>query len=515
MKPEWRRFAPIGLYVALLALIVSGALYIVLKTFSLPIQISLGIFVIGLAAFIVLDPNRIRQFFGGRQARYGSNALVLVLAVIGIVVVVNYLVYKNPKRWDLTEDKENTLAPETLNTLSTLSETIKADAYYSSQTPSDRAQKLLESYKYNSKGKFDYEFIDPVKDVGAAQADKITRDGTIVLKMAGRSERVTYASEQDISAAIIRLANPGDRSVYFIQGHGEYDPNGYGDDSFSSLRTTLESKNYKVGVVNLLTDPKIPDNALALILAGPKKPLMENEVKLIEDYLNKGGSLVVLSGSPFLNPSTDINDFLVNYLAGTWGIVLGNDLVIDPSVNPATVTIVNQYGSHPITQKISQTLAAVLPFARSVNSTSVSADITLTTLASTAAGAWGETDLQSINNNQVTADSGKDVIGPVSLAVAAENSTTKARVVVIGSAIFATDSQITTLGNNDFIANSIDWAAEQENLISLTPKQTTSRILVPPKTYIQGLILLITVFIMPGMVIVGGIVMWIQRRRRG
>jgi ABC-type uncharacterized transport system involved in gliding motility auxiliary subunit len=63
--------------------------------------------------------------------------------------------------------------------------------------------------------------------------------------------------------------------------------------------------------------------------------------------------------------------------------------------------------------------------------------------------------------------------------------------------------------------NSIDWAAEQENLINLTPKQTTNRFLVPPKVYVQGLILLITVFILPGLVIVGGIVMWIQRRRQG
>jgi ABC-type uncharacterized transport system involved in gliding motility auxiliary subunit len=515
MKPEWRRFAPIGLYISLVAIIVSGGLYVVFKTFSLPLQISLGFIVLGIASFVILDPERTRRFFVGRQARYGSNALVLSLAIIGIIVVVNYLAYQNSKRWDLTEDKENTLAAETLNTLSTLTEPVKAIAYYSSQQSSDSAQKLLDSYKYNGNGKFDYKFIDPVKDVGAARTDNITRDGTIVLKMSDRSEQITYASEQDITAAIIRLANPGERSVYFIQGHGEYDPDGTGQESYSVVKGNLEQKNYKVGVVNLLSSPKIPDNALALILAGPQKTLLENEVKLLEDYLNKGGALIILSGSPFVNPTLEGSDYLANYLAGTWGIVLGYDLVIDPSVNPATVTIVNQYGSHPITQKVSQTLAAVLPFARSVNSTTVSADITVTLLASTASGAWGETDLQSINDNQVTADSGKDVIGPVPLAVAATNTKTSARIVVIGSSIFATDGQITTLGNNDFIMNSIDWAAEQENLINLTPKQTTNRFLVPPKVYVQGLILLITVFILPGLVIVGGIVMWIQRRRQG
>jgi hypothetical protein len=65
------------------------------------------------------------------------------------------------------------------------------------------------------------------------------------------------------------------------------------------------------------------------------------------------------------------------------------------------------------------------------------------------------------------------------------------------------------------MANSVDWATEQEDYINLTPKNTTERVLVPPQTLTMGIVLLVSIFVIPGLVIVAGIVALIQRRRRG
>ena len=59
---DLRRFAPLGLYLAGLAAVVAIALFIVYRTFNLPIQISLGVAVVGLA----LHRHAPRQ---GRQSR--------------------------------------------------------------------------------------------------------------------------------------------------------------------------------------------------------------------------------------------------------------------------------------------------------------------------------------------------------------------------------------------------------------------------------------------------------------
>ena len=69
--------------------------------------------------------------------------------------------------------------------------------------------------------------------------------------------------------------------------------------------------------------------------------------------------------------------------------------------------------------------------------------------------------------------------------------------------------------NGDLFINSIDWVAGQEDLIDLTPKDTTQRLMLPPDRVTMNLILLGTVIIIPGLALVAGIVVWIQRRRRG
>ena len=514
MNPQWKKYASFGLYLSLLAILVAGGFYIVQQGFSLPIQISLGIAVLGIAAFALLDPQRVRTGLTGRQARYGSNALIMTIAVIGIIVVVNYIGYKNAPRWDLTQNQVNSLAPESIKTLASLKQPVLAEAFYTSQADTSTARQLLANFKNKGNNLFDYKFIDPNADPVEAQADHVTQDSTVVLKMDGRQELITSPSEQDITSALIRLANPGKRVVYFLTGHGEADPNGTDTTAYSQVRTTLTAKNYTVQTLNLLSEPKIPDDALAIIIAGPKKPLSDNEVSLLKDYLANGKALVYLSNPPALMDTPNANDPLADYLAGTWGIESGNNIVVDPNVNPPVVAVSNSYGSHAITQKLS--LVTVFPTAHSITAGTAPTNVTLIQLVLTSNQAWGETDIQGLQNNQpITFDKSKDLIGPVSLAVAGSNSQTNARVVVIGNADFANDQNYQAYGNSDFIINSIDWAASQNNLINLTAKTPTNRILVPPSDTITGLILLGSVFVMPGLVIFFGITTWLQRRRRG
>ena len=90
---------------ALILRIISGQ-------FTIAVRISIILAVIGLVLSIVFDPGSILHFFQGRQARHGGNALVLTLAVIGILVIVNLFIYNNDVSWDLTAEKENSLTDE-------------------------------------------------------------------------------------------------------------------------------------------------------------------------------------------------------------------------------------------------------------------------------------------------------------------------------------------------------------------------------------------------------------------
>lgn len=515
MKHSWTKFAPLGLYLALAGALAGAGFFIVQRQFNLAVQISLGVVVIGLATFTLLDPRRVRTALTGRQARYGSNALLMGLAFIGILLVVNYIAYTNSLRWDLTENKQHTLAPESLETLNSLQQPVVAEAFYSSRYPyaTDGARILLQSYQENSKGNFKYAFIDPDADPIKAQAAQVLRDGTIVLKMNDRQEKVTYPSEEEITGALIRLANPGERSVYFLTGHGERDPQAADQSSYSQVKSILESKNYTVKSLNLLNTASIPDNALTIIIAGSRKPLSDKETDTLKDYLAGGGAVVWLVEPDALSESPGSPDPLAAYVASAWGINLANDLAIDPNVNPPLIAVADSYGNHTITQKMLN-MASLFPTARSIQTDEVPEDVHIVDLVKTSAVSWGETNIPSIENGQYQFDQ-DDIQGPLTLAVAADNQTTKARVAVVGDADFGSDGYYQNLGNGDFIINLIDWAAGQENLLNLTPKQTTQRILVPPKETTIGLLFLGLICAVPGVVVAAGIVTWAQRRKRG
>lgn len=515
MDNKWRRFAPAGLYLALAAAISAAGLYIVQRQINLALEASLGFVIIGLALFAVLDPNRVREALTGRQARYGSNSLVLTVAFLGILVVVNYLVFNNSKRWDLTEDKSNTLTPETITTLGSLSGPVKAEAFFSSNLPTDQAKSLLDEFKLQSKGKFQYEFIDPVKNPVAAQQAKIAQDGSIVLTMGNNQQIVASATEQELTSGLIRLINPETRTIYFLTGHGERSLDQSDNKNYTVVKRVLESKNYTVKTLNLLADKKIPDDAKVIVINGPDKPVSSDEVTLLDQYLAKGKAVIVMEEPVALTKFGNSPDPLADDLSKNWGITLAQDIVVDPTTGQLAFAVGVQESGHPITEKLT-TQASIMPTARSLTISSATPGKTLSILVKTSASAWGETDITSLlAGNPPQFDASTDTKGPVNLGVAAQDLQNQGRVVVFGDADFAADGNFQAYANGDLFINSVDWAAGQENIINLTPKQTTTRMLLPPQQTSMNLIMLGTVIIIPGMALVAGVFIFFQRRRRG
>ena len=278
INPEWRKYAPIGLIVSAAAIIFSGAYYFVIRKFDIPLQLGLGFIIVGLAIFAVLDPERVRVFFTGRQVKYGSNVVIFTVAVLGILTVANFLVNKYSVKWDITEDQNNTLAPETITALKSLPDKITAFGFFTPQFNSAQALALLENLKTNGSGKFDYQIIDPVTDPITTNKFNITSDGTIVLALKDQQTQVKLATEEEIVTSIIKLINPTQHAVYFLTGHGERDPLATDDNSYGQVKSVLESKNYRINTLNLLASSQIPADAEVIVIAGPIKPLSRDEV---------------------------------------------------------------------------------------------------------------------------------------------------------------------------------------------------------------------------------------------
>ena len=84
----------------------------------------------------------------------------------------------------------------------------------------------------------------------------------------------------------------------------------------------------------------------------------------------------------------------------------------------------------------------------------------------------------------------------------------------MGNSIFA-GQYFDQYGNGNFFINSVDWAAEQEDLIQFTPRATTERTFVSPSNIGRLMIFLTSICFLPGLILFAGIATWLARRRRG
>ena len=445
--------------------------------------------------------------------RQGENLLMLTLAFLGVLVAVNYLAYRNPHKWDLTANQSRTLAPETLDVLAALPEKVEAIAFFTAYTDMSAAESLLLDFKAN--GNFDYQFVDPDLNPVAAREAGITGDGKVLLTMGDLQEIVPVASEQEMLRGLLRLLNPGERTVYFLTGHGEYDLDATSERSASRVLETLSEKNYTVLPLSLLAENAIPNDALTLVVFGATEPFAANEIALLDTYLSNGGSLVVLADATPISGLDVDDDALSAYLNTRWGVLPDDNFIVDPSVTPSTNAVSYQYAVHPITAKLNN-LTVLMPFARSLSITE-NENLIQTEIVTSIERAWGETDFSALNVDGASPEFeiGADKPGPLVMAASVEDTESGVRLVVFGNALFASDENFDAYGNGDLLVNAIDWAAENENLISLTPREYVERTFIPPSNAQLVVILVGSIILLPGMMVVGGFVAWRNRKRLG
>ncbi|MEE9216601.1 MAG: GldG family protein [Anaerolineales bacterium] len=513
MNLERSKLALISLTIGIGSLAVAGLIILFERSVTLWAQIAIAISILALGVGIAVDRRRIRRLIGGRQARFGSNALIQGGAFVGVLVVVNVLAINHPQRIDLTEDKNRSLQAETVLLLSELTDPVSIIGFYTPDRSGSRdlIRPILDEYASKSDGLVSYEFIDPRANPLAADIYGITRDGSIAMVLGDRQHVIEIPSEIAITSAIVRLSNPENRTVYFLTGHGEHQLDDPGESGLVHLVQALESKSYGVEALNLVVEPAIPADAAALVVAAPARALSDLEINLIDEYLKSGGALVALmEPSPVTELDAD-QDTLNSYLRDEWGVYARNDFVVDLASMHEYVGLSADYGNHPITERV-QTLLTQFPSARSIaieDAATAASELVLTSARS-----WGETNFASvIEGGSMELNEDTEAAGPLALAVALDDSSTGARIVVVGDADFATNGGFFAGGNSDLIINSVDWAAKLDNLIDITPRERTQRQVVPATMTTVLIISIFSLVIIPGAILLAGGGVWWRRRR--
>lgn len=482
------------------------------------------------------------NFFISRQARYGANVALSIVGVIGIAVFVNAIVAQRfDKRADLTIAQLYTLSEQTQKILKSLNIKIRVTAFLGANVPAaarQRAENMLELYQRET------EFLtvfhaNPQIDIQLVEKYNILRDGTIIFESQERQEKVTTLEEQKFTSAILKLVRNETKKVYFLVGHEEHSVDDFNNIGYSEVKAELENQNYAAVSLSLLTHPTVPEDCEVLVIAGPKNALTRHEIGLVSKYLAQNGKLMLLL-DPSVISAKDVNSGLVQ-LMKKWGITIGNDLVVDransvfefgptapfPGFEPHDITrfAMQALIPFPVTRSVTpredrQATLSVKSLAKTISPTGVS---------------WGETQRET--DGTFSTDSytpGVDVPGPVSIAVAAEtknesrqsdtgaqNGNTEAettesptRIVVFGDSDFATNAFLRQ-ANRDLFLATINWLTLEEDLIAIRPIDLRQQALRQMGIQDLRLVQLTSVFLIPLIVFIAGLVVWWHRREGG
>ncbi len=474
------------------------------------VTIAEGAALISLVLFFGLHFETVKAFSGRRSTKMGLNSVLMILLFSGILVIVNFLASRHSVRWDLSENQNFTLAPQTYRVLRTLPRDVKITVFTREKDPGYQAFKeRLESYRQASP-KLSVEFIDPEKQPKIAQNYGIFRTDTAIFESDGQTIRVTSPSEVELTGALIRISKDSKKRIVFVEGHSELNLEDKERNGLSLAKEALIRQGYGVGTISLLKESAVPDNTAVLVLAGPRRSVTKEEQDRIRAYVEKGGHLLVLADP---NTQTGLESLLAH-----WGLGLGPGVLVDLQDRLAqgdlTALLVRTFTEHEITQDL--TSAVLLPLSRHVTfDEQVGKDWDFVPLARTSPNSWAETNMQG---RVVSLSEKEDVKGPLPMAAALspkkapEEGAARPAIAVIGNSTFVSNAFFNFPGNSDFFLHTMGWLADERDLISIAPKEPALRPFTPNPTQERTLIYIQVVFL-PLLTLLTGIIVWRKRRR--
>ena len=446
--------------------------------------------------------------------------VVLFLAVVGLIA---WLSNRYHYQSDWTAAGRHTLSEASGKLLSSMEGPITLTSFTRESDANGlrkRTTDLVNRYR-DKKGDITLNFVDPDLDPEKVRSMNVSLEGEMVVEYKGRRENLKAVGEQALTNTLQRLARNTERHILFLEGHGERSPEKIANHDLSEWTRQLKEKGFNSGSINLGTMPAIPDNTSVLVIASPQVDLLPGEVKIIEDYVAKGGNLLWFAEPGSLHGLEPLADSL--------GISFEPGTIVDPTgkmlgINHPALVVVADYPKHSVTEEL--TSLTLFPFARPLKIESGHGWVG-TELLRTLERSWSETGPLE---GSVRFDQGKDLQGPLTIAAVltrdrpgttapANNSDEQAaqppqqRVAVFGDGDFLSNTYLGNGANLDLGDRLINWLSNDDSFITIAARTSpdTHLEMTSTSTLLIGGGFLVVI---PLTLLITGVVIWLKRRKR-
>ncbi len=441
----------------------------------------------------------------------------LSILVIAIAVFVNLIIKQLPsniREFDMTDNNLYTVSDTSVQYLKNLDKDVDIIVLAEDASVDARIKKFIANYAALS-SHLKVQYIDPVAHPSAL-TDYNAEKNTVVVKCAATNktakisfsqiiqyemnyqnysmEESAFDAEGQLTSAIDQVTRATTSKLYLTTNHGEASFGKTVSDAFTKQSLTTES-------LSLLMKNSIPDDCSMLVINGPTSDFADDEIKMLSDYMDKGGQIMIIMASD-LNKLEKLDKFMADYgLQIADGYIADNDRYYQQfQTNFAIAPTTN--GDTPITAKFGEKDLSLIYQSRGFTSvTPLHTNVKVTTLMNT-----------SENSAAVTSDTNQTK-GQYILAAFAENSDSKGRLYVIGSQSFIEEDILSRFGN---LVNLQIFM----NMITANMKDVSS-IAIPSKSLAEsyntvqhaGLWSALLIGVIPFLILVYGFLYWMERRK--
>lgn len=544
MQTRAYRLSGLVAVLGLLTLLTGWLVILLAPTIGFAALAILALGVLLLITAFLMDFRRVGSALAGRRGRFGTGTTVMVSIFIGIILIINAISIGNYHRFDVTGVAQFTLTSQTKEILNQLEAPVQVYVFLVPGDPfGDFIMNLLNEYQ-NQTDQLSVEAIDPDEHPDQARQYGIMMYPSIVFEteegrrlvspleiavigtdQEGNQQLVGVEAEHPFTSAILEVTGILQKKVYFLTGHGESSIT----TDYRFARDALLDNLYKVEPLNLLLTSGIPEDAAAVIIAGAQRSLKSEEVEILENYLENGGWLMILT-----NPEAPPE---IAQLLSSWGVEIEDGTIIDPSsyLSPSKdIPLVTwQRNLLALPELYFPGATAIIPKAGFVPVpvvgetdiqivwTSQDSPLTLVSLIRTSQDSWLDSDFNPAEEpefNEEVDRKGPLNIGFLIVVPPAENAQGELveekmpRILVIGDSDFATNQHFYNGYNADLFLNSVNQLTQGTELISIERKVLPfRRLIVGPEA--TRFIEYSSVGLVPLIVLVVGSIIWWRRRQ--
>jgi len=490
------------------------------------------------------------SFSPARKWSLGLNVLVSFAAVLALLLMTNYLAARHYTRWSWSASAQAQLSPLSLKVLNAVTNPVKVTLYFDREDPLfELSYNLLRVYRY-ANDRIQIDVVHYLNEPGAAQLVKRkyelsdTDRDMVIFECQGRKELVLQSELSDIdiqplvtgqskevkrthfkgealfTSAIYSVINARQARAYFLEGHGEHNPEG--DDGlmgYARFVGVLRENNLQLGRLRLEGPAEVPNDCNLLIIAGPRTAFQPDVLDKIDRYLKQGGRLFALFNFHGVRQQTGLERVLAD-----WGVAVGQNVVFDEKSHDAqdkNSMVAYTYGTHPLIRPLMrQQLYFVLP--REVKKdprAAAGADAPqVESLVYSSAAGRVITDIRPDGSMHGSVN---DARGNKSLMVAVEkggirNVSTErgtTRIVVAGDSLFLNNNNIDTEANHELATHVINWLLARNELLVGVPRRPLPEYKLTMTEAQLSAARWILMGAFPGVVLLLGELVWLRRRR--